>query len=345
MIEVTNLTKYYADRCAVKGLSFSVKKGQIVGLLGPNGAGKSTTMNMLTGCLAPTEGTISIEGYDILDEPLKARAQIGYLPEIPPLYVDMKVREYLDFVAQLRKIEKAKRKEEVEQAAEQAGVSDVMGRLIRNLSKGYRQRVGLAGALIGHPPFLILDEPTVGLDPKQMIEMRQLIRSLGKQHTVLLSSHILSEVSAVCDHVLIVSNGQLVAQGTPEELQAKMQGGSGMRITVMGSAQTALDTLNAHEQVGDVRIEKEENGQAQLLVEMADDAELKATVSAQLALASCPVIGMAANNMSLEEIFLQLTQQPADQLDEQPEELPESQPEETGETEQEKQEDQDESDL
>ncbi len=342
MIEVTNLTKYYADRCAVKGLSFSVKKGQIVGLLGPNGAGKSTTMNMLTGCLAPTEGTISIEGYDILEQPLKARAQIGYLPEIPPLYVDMKVREYLDFVAQLRKIEPSKRKQEIEQAATQAGVSDVMSRLIRNLSKGYRQRVGLAGALIGHPPFLILDEPTVGLDPKQMIEMRQLIRSLGKQHTVLLSSHILSEVSAVCDHILIVSGGQLVAQGTPEELQAKMQGGNGMRITVMGSAQTALDTLNQHPQVGDVRIETEENGQAQLLVEMADDAELKATVSAQLALAGCPVIGMAANNMSLEDIFLQLTEQPQTA---QTDELPDSQPEETSETQQEKQEEQDESDL
>lgn len=313
MIEVKNLTKYYADRCAVRDLSFSVQKGQIVGLLGPNGAGKSTTMNMLTGYIAPSEGSITIEGYDIMEQPLQARMQIGYLPEIPPLYQDMKVKEYLSYVAQLRKIKKSELSKEIEYSAQQAGVSDVMDRLIRNLSKGYRQRVGLAAALVGHPPFLILDEPTVGLDPKQMIEMRQLIRSLGKEHTVLLSSHILSEVSAVCDHILIVSGGKLVAQGTPQQLQERMCSGVQVDIKVLGDKQKAQTIISSNSFVKGITQQSEKDGIACFTIDMEDSVQAKAEISLKLAQENCPVIEMIQNNMSLEDIFLQLTENTSDE--------------------------------
>ncbi len=309
MIEVSHLTKNYGARRAVDDLSFSVPTGQIVGLLGPNGAGKSTTMNMLTGYLAPTSGTVTIEGHDILDDPIQARRCIGYLPEIPPLYQDMKVNEYLRFVAELRGIPRAQRAAEVDTAAGQAGVTDVLNRLIRNLSKGYRQRVGLAAALVGKPPFLILDEPTVGLDPKQMIEMRSLIRQLGKDHTVLLSSHILSEVSAVCDHVLILSGGRLVASGTPAELEQRVSGGGQLSITVAGPLQAARSAALQVEGVLSVQaVPAEEKGQTLLTVEVPAEKDLRAALSAALGLAGCPVVAMAQQRMSLEDIFLQLTE-------------------------------------
>lgn len=309
MIEVSHLTKNYGARRAVDDLSFSVPTGQIVGLLGPNGAGKSTTMNMLTGYLAPTSGTVTIEGHDILDDPIQARRCIGYLPEIPPLYQDMKVNEYLRFVAELRGIPRAQRATEVNTAAGQAGVTDVLNRLIRNLSKGYRQRVGLAAALVGKPPFLILDEPTVGLDPKQMIEMRSLIRQLGKDHTVLLSSHILSEVSAVCDHVLILSGGRLVASGTPAELEQRVSGGGQLSITVAGPLQAARSAALQVDGVLSVQaVPAEEKGQTLLTVEVPAEKDLRAALSAALGLAGCPVVAMAQQRMSLEDIFLQLTE-------------------------------------
>ena len=216
MIQVEHLTRRYGSQIAVKDLSFTVPTGQICGLLGPNGAGKTTTMNVLTGYLSASEGRVIISGHDILEEPMEARRQLGYLPEQPPLYSEMTVEEYLRFVAELRRVPRAQRAEQVRKAMNRVAAADMAHRLIRNLSKGYRQRVGLAAALLGDPEVLILDEPTVGLDPAQMIEFRALIRQLGRKHTVILSSHILSEVSAVCDQVLILSQGQLAA-GVPQQ--------------------------------------------------------------------------------------------------------------------------------
>ena len=234
MIEVNNLVKHYGDHTAVDHLSFKIEKGKIYGFLGPNGAGKSTTMNMITGYIASTEGTVTIDGHDILDEPEQAKKCIGYLPEMPPLYFDMTVGEYMNFVADLKKIPKDQKKSMVEEVMEMVKITDMKNRLIKNLSKGYRQRVGLAQAILGYPEVIILDEPTVGLDPKQIIEIRDLIKSLKKKHTVILSSHILSEVSAVCDYVLIISHGKLVASDTPENLGKLAEGSNTLNLLVKG---------------------------------------------------------------------------------------------------------------
>ena len=236
MIEVSHLTKRYGRHCAVDDISFTVQDGGIYGLLGPNGAGKSTTMNVITGYLSPTSGTVRIDGHDIVEEPQEAKACIGYLPEQPPLYTDMTVAEYLQFVAELKGVKrKSEREAEIERAMGRTGLEDVMDRLIRNLSKGYRQRVGIAATLLGNPKVIILDEPTVGLDPAQMIEIRSLIHDLGETHTVILSSHILSEVQAVCDRVLIIAHGKLIAQGTPEELAGKLAAHGVISATAVGS--------------------------------------------------------------------------------------------------------------
>ena len=235
VIEVSGLTKRYGKNTAVDHLSFRVKKGQIYGFLGPNGAGKTTTMNMLTGYLAPTEGQIRIDGHDISEEPVEARRCIGYLPEIPPLYLDMTPLEYLRFAAELKGVAKEKRESEVERVMEKTQIQDMQDRLIRHLSKGYRQRVGLAQALLGDPEVLILDEPMVGLDPKQIIEIRELIRSLGKKHTVILSSHILSEITSICDHVMIISHGKLTASDTPENLSRYMKNSDVCELKIRGS--------------------------------------------------------------------------------------------------------------
>ena len=235
VIEVSGLTKRYGKNTAVDHLSFRVKKGQIYGFLGPNGVGKTTTMNMLTGYLAPTEGQIRIDGHDISEEPVEARRRIGYLPEIPPLYLDMTPLEYLRFAAELKGVAKEKRESEVERVMEKTQIQDMQERLIRHLSKGYRQRVGLAQALLGDPEVLILDEPMVGLDPKQIIEIRELIRSLGKKHTVILSSHILSEITSICDHVMIISHGKLAASDTPENLSHYMKNSNVCELKIRGS--------------------------------------------------------------------------------------------------------------
>ena len=235
VIEVSGLTKRYGKNTAVDHLSFRVKKGQIYGFLGPNGAGKTTTMNMLTGYLAPTEGQIRIDGHDISEEPVEARRCIGYLPEIPPLYLDMTPLEYLRFAAELKGVAKEKRESEVERVMEKTQIQDMQERLIRHLSKGYRQRVGLAQALLGDPEVLILDEPMVGLDPKQIIEIRELIRSLGKKHTVILSSHILSEITSICDHVMIISHGKLAASDTQENLSHYMKNSDVCELKIRGS--------------------------------------------------------------------------------------------------------------
>ena len=235
MIEVRDLVKRYGKHVAVDHLNFRVKKGQIYGFLGPNGAGKSTTMNMLTGYLAATEGKILIDGHDVSEEPMEARRCIGYLPEVPPLYLDMTPYEYLQFVAELKGLPKEKRQDMIDKAMEQTQIEDMQERLIRHLSKGYRQRVGIAQALLGDPEVLILDEPMVGLDPKQIIEIRELIRSLGKKHTVILSSHILSEITSICDHVMIISHGKLVASDTPENLGRYMKNSDIMELQIRGS--------------------------------------------------------------------------------------------------------------
>ena len=237
MIEVKDLTKRYGKNVAVDHLNFRVKEGQIYGFLGPNGAGKTTTMNMLTGYLAASEGKILIDGHDISEEPMEARRCIGYLPEIPPLYLNMTPLEYLEFAAELKGLPKEQRDEAVRKVMDQTQIWDMQDRLIRNLSKGYRQRVGLAQALIGDPKVLILDEPMVGLDPKQIIEIRELIRSLGKKHTVILSSHILSEITSICDHVMIISHGKLVASDTPEKLGQYMKSSDVMELRIRGSAE------------------------------------------------------------------------------------------------------------
>lgn len=243
MIEVNQLVKRYGNHLAVDHLSFKVGEGQIYGFLGPNGAGKSTTMNIMTGYLGATEGEVIINGHNILEEPEAAKRSIGYLPEIPPLYMDMTVQEYLNFAAELKKIPKTQRAEQIEKAAELTKLVDMMPRLIKNLSKGYKQRVGLAQAILGFPPVIILDEPTVGLDPKQIIEIRDLIKTLGKKHTVILSSHILQEVSAVCDHVMIISHGRLVASDTPENLEKMMRQEGSLELEVKGSAESVRDII------------------------------------------------------------------------------------------------------
>lgn len=237
MIEVKGLTKRYGKNVAVDHLNFRVKEGQIYGFLGPNGAGKTTTMNMLTGYLAASEGKILIDGHDISEEPMEARRCIGYLPEMPPLYLNMTPLEYLEFAAELKRLPKEQQDEAVRKVMEQTQIWDMQDRLIRNLSKGYRQRVGLAQALLGDPKVLILDEPMVGLDPKQIIEIRKLIRSLGKKHTVILSSHILSEITSICDHVMIISHGKLVASDTPEKLGQYMKSSDVMELRIRGSAE------------------------------------------------------------------------------------------------------------
>lgn len=308
MIEVTNLTKRYGEHVAVDHLSFRVEKGQIYGFLGPNGAGKSTTMNMITGYLAPSEGTVVIDGKDIQKEPEEAKRKVGYLPEIPPLYTDMTVEEYLIFAAELKKIPAKERKEQVEKVMEMTRIADMRGRLIRNLSKGYRQRVGLAQAILGDPEVLILDEPSVGLDPKQIIEIRDLIRQLGENHTIILSSHILSEVSAVCDHIMIIAHGQLVASDSPEGLQKLMKGSMELELSVkseyerLESILKEIPGVEALEQTA-----SPEKGMVKVKVMTGENRDVREAVFFALADEKLPIMEMVHSEKSLEDIFLELT--------------------------------------
>lgn len=307
MIEVSHLSKQYGSHPAIENLSFTVEDGQIYGLLGPNGAGKSTIMNILTSYLAPTSGEVKVAGYGLPEEAQQAKACVGYLPEQPPLYPEMTVQEYLMFAAELKGVKKVQRKEQVLKAARRTGLESVLPRLIRSLSKGYRQRVGIAQALLGSPKLIILDEPTVGLDPAQVIEIRKLIQELGRAHTVILSSHILSEVQAVCSRVLILSKGKLVAEGTPEELGEKLNPGSCLRATVLGDRKTVLEAVQAVPGICKVQVESEADGEVTFTAESEDAADRRAAVSKALAKAGCTVLALAAENKSLEEIFLALT--------------------------------------
>ena len=309
MIEVTNLTKKYGDHIAVDHLSFRVEKGQIYGFLGPNGAGKSTTMNIITGYLAATEGTVTIDGKDIQKDPEEAKRSIGYLPELPPLYVDMTVREYLEFVAELKKVPKKERKQQIDEVMEMTQITDMQQRLIKNLSKGYRQRVGLAQAILGYPEVIILDEPTVGLDPKQIIEIRDLIRKLGENHTVILSSHILSEVSAVCDHIMIIAHGKLVASDSPENLQKLMSGSMELNLEVKGSAAAVKSALQEISQIDRIEENTEASKNvAKMKVISKENADIREQVFYALADAKLPILEMTHAEKSLEDIFLELTE-------------------------------------
>lgn len=307
MIEVSHLSKRYGNHLAIEDLSFSVEDGQIYGLLGPNGAGKSTIMNILTGYLAPTGGDVSVAGFSLPEQAQQAKACVGYLPEQPPLYPEMTVQEYLNFVAELKKVPRAERRQQVLKAARRTGLEDVLPRLIRSLSKGYKQRVGIAQALLGSPKLIILDEPTVGLDPAQVIEIRKLIRELGRSHTVILSSHILSEVQAVCSQVLILAKGKLVAVGSPEQLGEMLASGSRLRATALGSSERILNAVRVVPGIDRVELEGEEDGQVTFTAESADATDRRAAVSKALTQAGCTVLALAAESKSLEEVFLALT--------------------------------------
>lgn len=311
MIEVRNLVKDYNGHLAVDHLSFTIEDGQIYGFLGPNGAGKSTTMNIMTGYIGATEGEVLIQGHNILEEPEEAKKRIGYLPEIPPLYMDMTVEEQLRFAVELKGIPKAERKEQVKQVMELAKLTGVKGRLIKNLSKGYKQRVGLGQAVLGMPPVIILDEPTVGLDPKQIIEIRDTIRRLGKNHTVILSSHILSEVSAVCDHILIINHGRLIASDTPENLERQMAGMSGMELCVKGASEEVLHLLEPIKGIEELKIkDSEEEGAVKVSFQVNQEeteGDIRETVFFVCAAQRIPILSMQSVRASLEEVFLELT--------------------------------------
>lgn len=307
MIQVTGLTRRYGSALAVSDLSFSVKEGEIVGFLGPNGAGKSTTMNMLTGCLRPTAGTVRLGSYDIDTDADQARKMIGYLPENPPLYPDMTVDEYLGFVYQLKKCN-LPQEEHLEQVCSMSGLSDVRGRIIRNLSKGYRQRVGLAQALIGDPKVLILDEPTVGLDPKQIIEIRETIRSLGQKHTVILSSHILPEVQAVCDRILVIHHGKIVADGTSAELADRLEGAEQLDMTIEGDTEAVLSTLRAVPGVSDAVVMHADGKKSVYRITAEKDGDIRHDVFDALSQNRMPILSMQQVELSLEDIFLELTE-------------------------------------
>ena len=308
MIEVKNLVKRYGSHLAVDHLSFVVEKGQIYGFLGPNGAGKSTTMNIMTGYLGATEGEVLVNGHDMLKEPEEAKKLIGYLPEIPPLYTDMTVREYLAFAAELKKVKKAEIPVQVDQVMEMVKLEDVQHRLIRNLSKGYKQRVGLAQAVLGFPEIIILDEPTVGLDPKQIIEIRQLIRELAKKHTVILSSHILAEVREVCDHVMIISKGKLVASDTPDNLERLIEGEDTLELEVKGSRSQVEEILKEIQGVKELRFYEPEDGVTGVQIQIADHREIREELFYALAEKKCPLYRMQMSKATLEDVFLELTQ-------------------------------------
>ena len=308
MIEVKHLVKKYGGNTAVNDLSFRVEKGQIYGFLGPNGAGKSTTMNIITGYLASTEGTVVINGHDILEEPEEAKKCIGYLPEQPPLYFDMTVKEYLEFAARLKKIPKGQRAVQISEVMEMTKITDMQNRLIKNLSKGYRQRVGLAQAVLGYPEIIILDEPTVGLDPKQIIEIRDLIRSLAQKHTVILSSHILSEVSAVCDYVMIIAHGQLVASDTPENLAKLMEGQNTLQVNVKGGEPDVRQVLESVSGITDMEFaDGVQEGTVDVQIKTEEDVDIREELFYALAEAKCPILAMQISRVSLEDIFLELT--------------------------------------
>ena len=309
MIEVQNLTKVYGGKTAVENVSFKIRNGRIYGLLGPNGAGKSTTMNIIAGCLSPTEGTVLINGYDICDQPTEAKRQIGYLPEQPPLFTDMTPAEYLTFVAEAKGVADDLIDRQVKEAMTVTDLLSVKDRLIRNLSKGFRQRVGIAQAMLGNPDIIILDEPTVGLDPQQLTEIRALVRKLGEKLTVIISSHILSEISELCDHVIILSEGHVVADNSMAELEAQVNPETILHMTVKGDETGVREVLASVAGVGDVKVLSSSEGTVTLKVTTAADTDLRDDIFFAMAERRYAVLSMEKQEQSLEEIFLSLTAQ------------------------------------
>ncbi|HHW00705.1 MAG TPA: ATP-binding cassette domain-containing protein [Clostridiaceae bacterium] len=308
MIEIKNLTKRYGQITAVNNLNFTVEKGEILGFLGPNGAGKSTTMKIITGYISSTEGSVKVNGYDIMENPREAKRSIGFLPEQPPLYLDMTVYDYLDFVSDLKSVDKKKKAGQIRDIMELVKIGDHKGRLIKNLSKGYKQRVGLAQALIGNPEVLILDEPTVGLDPKQIIEIRKLIKALGNEHTIILSSHILPEVSAVCERVVIINKGEIAAVDTPENLSKGLGDSSRLSITIAGPKPSIISSIKEIYGVKYVEAGAEREKDAfTYIVESDKNVDVRRPIFYAMAKAGYPIIELKSLSMSLEDIFLQLT--------------------------------------
>ena len=308
MIEVSNLVKKYGDHTAVDHLSFQIEKGKIYGFLGPNGAGKSTTMNMITGYIASTEGKVMIDGHDILEEPEAAKKCIGYLPEMPPLYFDMTVFEYMKFAADLKKIPRNQKEKQIKEVMDMVKITDMKDRLIKNLSKGYRQRVGLAQAILGYPEVIILDEPTVGLDPKQIIEIRELIRKLAKKHTVILSSHILAEVREVCDYIMIISGGKLVASDTTENLENMMSGKGQIEVEAKASRDEMDHIIRRTGKIKEVKYRTSASGitTAQIIAKGGED--IREELFLAFSHADVPMLTLNQSKTTLEEIFLELTQ-------------------------------------
>lgn len=308
MIEVKNLVKRYGNHVAVDHLSFTVEKGQILGFLGPNGAGKSTTMNIITGYISASEGTVTVNGLDVFEEPEEVKKMIGYLPEFPPLYPDMTIREYLNFVADIKKVKKDIKKSMIDEVMEATKITPMSNRLIKHLSKGYKQRVGLAQAIMGYPELIILDEPTVGLDPKQIIEIRDLIRELSKNHTVILSSHIMQEVSAVCDTVMIIDKGKMVLQDKPENLSIRLGATGSVKLAIKGDKDLILNELNNISRI--TNIEENESiieGVNSLTVYCKEEDDIREEIFHAMCNLKTPILEMQSVRMSLEDIFLKVT--------------------------------------
>ena len=308
LIEVRNLVKRYGDNVAVNNLNFKIESGKIYGFLGPNGAGKSTTMNIMTGYLAATSGEVLINGHDIVDEPELAKKSIGYLPEIPPLYMEMTVREYLKFAAELKKVPKAERKKQIDEVMRLVKITDMGGRLIRNLSKGYRQRVGLAQAILGYPEVIILDEPTVGLDPKQIIEVRDLIKNLSEKHTIILSSHILSEVSEICDHIMIISRGKMVASDSAANLSKGTSEDNILELTIKGDKFAIQNKLREVLQKRDIEVHPSATaGAYDATIVTPKSNDIREKLFFAMAQSNLVILKMNQKELSLEDIFLELT--------------------------------------
>ena len=307
MIEVKNITKKYGKAVAVDNISFNIEDGEIVGLLGPNGAGKSTTMNIITGFIEQTEGDVIIDGYNTLKKPKKAKKEIGYMPEGVPLYTDLTVKEFVSYMAEIKQVNKKERKEKVEKIIEKTGLKDVEKKLIKNLSRGYKQRVSMAGALVGEPKILILDEPTVGLDPKQITEIRSMIKELGKEHTIILSSHILSEVSQICNKVIIINKGKIVAIDTPENLENKVTKNNCIYVTVEDKENRVDEIKDKIEDIQKIElVEENEDGTKQYLIEAEKDKDIRKTIFAEFAKENITIFEMKKADTTLEDAFMKL---------------------------------------
>lgn len=307
MIEINNLVKHYGETRAVNGITFTVNKGEVLGFLGPNGAGKSTTMNIITGYLSSTSGSVKVNGHDILEEPDLAKKSIGYLPELPPLYLDMTVIEYLNFIADLKKVPKAERKEQLAKILVMVKIANVSDRLIGNLSKGYKQRVGIAQALIGNPEILILDEPTVGLDPNQILEIRKLIKSLSKDHTIILSSHILSEIQAVCDRVVIINRGKVAAISTINDLSSNTSKHSKLILTFKGELNKVVNSMKSMPGIYNVVVNNSDVDTHEIELSVESETDIRSNIFYEMVKLNCPIIGFTTQGSSLEEMFLSIT--------------------------------------